>query len=45
MAQDDFAVARASLGAREIVGLVAVNSPAFVEAAFAAQSADRKSVV
>ena len=44
MAQDDFAVARASLGAREIVGLVAVNSPAFVEAAFAAQSAGQISV-
>lgn len=38
MARDATAAAHASLAEREIVGLVAVNSPAFVEASFAAQA-------
>ena len=44
MALDTSAAARASLVAREVVGLVAVNSPAFVEASFAAQAAGQITV-
>lgn len=44
MAHTDPAAARASLAEREIVGIVAVNSPAFVEASFAAQAAGQITV-